>query len=610
MGLLSWLRGSGGANGDSLPGPAAPGPQPRADSGAFAEPGWRSAAPVQRTLGGAMGLVTDPVGFRQRLGSWQDPTITGPLGHLVSAQAPAGTGHGLAAPSVQRTESWTGPRTFDAPKAVEGRGAIGAPRGTETGAQGHEWGEPAVPSAGVPVQEDFEGPVQAAAVSFADQDQDQTGSGVPTVSRTVSLDLAPRPAPGAARSAPLPLAPLQRTPVPSPVSTSASAPSAPVTVMRVPSVASAPVPPRPLTVAEQPDVPARELAAIPVPVPDDDPGPMAPGAPVEPVADLLAAQATGAEAGAGSVPTAGEAGEGAVVQRSAFPAAPGAPESASLPFPLRLSDPGQGLSPVPESGTSVPVVPVSPPSPVVQRGAMPPGRPPHRGLGEPLSALPPTARPLLGPAAPLAGTSGPSSAGPHQGQGAWDGGTTPDGHGDPGTESTSDAVPVSRVVELPQPQARDLPDPSGTPDDGMAPLLGDAQPLTTGGADIGTGPGVVQRLDVPGRVPDALSGGPAPRAADPGTSQIFAGDSPGNVSGTASAQPDVVPPSAPEGEAPVVARSVDEVTAPLLGDAELLAVSGVSGVSDTPVPEAPGPGEMVTAATPMPLRRLDAVGAR
>ncbi|QXE33803.1 hypothetical protein KQY30_05355 [Streptomyces sp. GMY02] len=53
-----------------------------------------------------------------------------------------------------------------------------------------------------------------------------------------------------------------------------------------------------------------------------------------------------------------------------------------------------------------------------------------------------------------------------------------------------------------------------------------------------------------------------------------------------------------------MARSVDEETAPLLGDTETLAVSGAS---DTAVPEAPGPGQMVTAATPMPLRRLDAV---
>ncbi|MFI5794633.1 hypothetical protein [Streptomyces sp. NPDC051677] len=61
------------------------------------------------------------------------------------------------------------------------------------------------------------------------------------------------------------------------------------------------------------------------------------------------------------------------------------------------------------------------------------------------------------------------------------------------------------------------------------------------------------------------------------------------------------PPAPPStGATPV--RAEDD-PAPLLGDAGPLAVS------DTVALESTGPGEMVTAATPMPMRRLDAVNA-
>ncbi|MBB4780149.1 hypothetical protein [Streptomyces rapamycinicus] len=60
-------------------------------------PGWRELPPLQRTVA-APELVTDPSGFRAGLGTWQDASFLGTLGHLVSPQAPSGVGHGLATP--------------------------------------------------------------------------------------------------------------------------------------------------------------------------------------------------------------------------------------------------------------------------------------------------------------------------------------------------------------------------------------------------------------------------------------------------------------------------------------------------------------------------------
>ncbi|WP_413106113.1 hypothetical protein [Streptomyces sp. Inha503] len=53
--------------------------------------------PLQRTVAEPE-LVTDPAGFRTGLGTWQNASFLGTLGHLVSPRAPSGVGHGLATP--------------------------------------------------------------------------------------------------------------------------------------------------------------------------------------------------------------------------------------------------------------------------------------------------------------------------------------------------------------------------------------------------------------------------------------------------------------------------------------------------------------------------------
>ncbi|MFD7900062.1 hypothetical protein [Streptomyces sp. NPDC059743] len=117
MGLLSWLRGDRAEVSDAVDATdtadatettdaanatdatdaedaigaarsASPSERPVAD--------WRELPPVQRTVT-TPGLVTDPDGFRGSLSSWQDATLTTPLGHLVSPQAPSGLMHGLVA---------------------------------------------------------------------------------------------------------------------------------------------------------------------------------------------------------------------------------------------------------------------------------------------------------------------------------------------------------------------------------------------------------------------------------------------------------------------------------------------------------------------------------
>ncbi|MYZ36161.1 MULTISPECIES: hypothetical protein [unclassified Streptomyces] len=111
MGLLSWLRGDRAEVSDAVDAtdamPAtettdtvdaadATGAARIASPPGRAVAGWRELPPVQRTVT-TPGLVTDPDGFRGSLGSWQDATLTTPLGHLVSPQAPSGLMHGLVA---------------------------------------------------------------------------------------------------------------------------------------------------------------------------------------------------------------------------------------------------------------------------------------------------------------------------------------------------------------------------------------------------------------------------------------------------------------------------------------------------------------------------------
>ncbi|MGW2823175.1 hypothetical protein ACWC24_19640 [Streptomyces sp. NPDC001443] len=601
MGLLSWLTRSGdGSRGAMEPGTRAgadagttsPAPEAATDTEVTAD--WRSAPPVQRALSAPMGLVSDPGGFGRRLGTWQDPTVTGPLGHLVSTQAPSGVGHGLAEPTLPVQRTGTGPRahTFDVPRGGQDPASAWA-------------GEPGAVSAVARGAGDRRGDASGA----VDRPGDAHGTDGPVVLRSVTPvgDTARHPDHGSASGspgpAPLPLVPLQRITVASSGPGPDSAPPAPLMVMRVPSAPAAPAPARPLVVAEPPDLPARELtAAFPAP-PDEHPGPLAPDAPAEPVADLLAAPG----------PSAGQERQDAVVQRTE---APGTTGSAAVrdtaPLPLAASHPGT-LAGQGGPGAAVPTAPLvggvdgtgPAAQPVVQRDVAAPPRPRHRGLGEPLSALPPTALPLPGPAAPLAESAVSPSA---------------------------PSVPyVSRTVAEPQaPSASEdlfVPDAPAVPDlmagpagpgasspggEDTAPLLGDTPPLTTDPVDLGTGfspepvtgSGTGSVQVGPGLAPGLRAGsGPA---AGPGADAV-----PGSSAasgGATSAGPVAVQrldvPGGPPRTPPSTGATpppVEVGRAPLLGDASPLALS------DTVVSEAPGPGEMVTAATPMPMRRLDAV---
>ncbi|KAB1980202.1 hypothetical protein [Streptomyces triticiradicis] len=609
MGLLSWLtRSDKGSRGATEPtaragvdaGTTPAGPD--AVTGVPATAGWRSTPPVQRTLGAPMGLVTDPGGFGGRLGTWQDPTVTGPLGHLVSAQAPSGVAHGLAQPTppVQRTGVRPQAPAFGAPRAVQDPVSAWA-------------GESGAASAVAPGAGDRQGDHGGS----ADRSGDPHGAGGPVVFRSVSPAGSTARDPGHAQSpapasiptpasipassppgpAPLPLVPLQRVTV----APAGPVPPAPVMVMRVPSSPAAPAPARPLTVAEPPDVPARELAAVAPAEPDERPGPLAPDAPAEPVADLLATPGT----------ATGQDGEDGVLQRTgatdtARLSMPG--DTAPLPLPLAVPRTGTAADRGPDTATAPlvggadgtgPVV-----RPAVQRDVTAPPRPRHRGLGEPLPALPPTALPLPGPAAPPAGSAASPSA--------------PSG---PYVSRTVEEPVVSRIPEVPQPLG--VPQPPAVPDavagpagpgapspgdEGTAPLLGDTPPLTTDRADLGTAspPGTVTGVGV-----DAVeAGSPAGPRPDlgpgPGPDDVF-----GPFTGTGGTAPSgpvalqrldvTASPSRTAPSADVTPAPAEGGRAPLLGDAGPLAVS------DPVVPEAPGPGEMVTASTPMPLRRLDAV---
>ncbi|MER5601743.1 hypothetical protein, partial [Streptomyces sp. NPDC002265] len=599
MGLLSWLTRSG----DGSRGAMQPGTRADADAGtaspapAATDPqgpaGWRSTPPVQRALSAPMGLVSDPGGFGRRLGAWQDPTVTGPLGHLVSAQAPAGVGHGLAQPTVPVQRTGTPPRAqvFDIPRGVQDPASAWA-------------GEPGA----APAVAHGAGDRQGDAGGSADRPGDPSGTAGPVVLRSVTPagDTARHPdhaltSPG---PAPLPVVPLQRITVASSGPGSDSAPPAPLMVMRVPSAPAAPAPARPLVVAEPPDVPARELTAALPAMADEHPGPLAPDAPAEPVADLLAAPGT----------SAGQDRQEAAVQRTEAPGIAGSTAVRdTAPLPLAAPSPGTAAG----RGGPDAAVPTAPlvggvdgtgpaVQPMVQRDVTTPPRPRHRGLGEPLSALPPTALPLPGPAVPLV----ESPVSPSVPSMPYVSRTVAEPQV-PQTPTASEDLHVPDAPAAPDltagPAGPAMPSPGG---EDTAPLLGDTPPLTTDPVDLGTsfspepatgvGTEAMQAGPAPGPAPgpraasgpgaDAVPGSPAASdgATPPGPVAVQRLDVPGG------------PPQAspPTGATP---QPVQADRAPLLGDASPLAVS------DTVVPEAPGPGEMVTAATPMPMRRLDAV---
>ncbi|PKT67932.1 hypothetical protein CW362_37820, partial [Streptomyces populi] len=577
MGLLSWLtRSDGGSRGATEPtaradvdaGTTPAGPDAATDVPATA--GWRFTPPVQRTLSAPMGLVSDPGGFGGRLGTWQDPTVTGPLGHLVSARAPSGVGHGLAQPTppVQRTGVRPQAHAFDVPRGAQD------PAGAWTAEAG---AAPAVAS----------GAGELRGGTY--------GTGGPVVSGSVSPagdtaqaqrpDRTANPTPFPAAPAPLPLVPLQRAVVES--TGPGTAPPAPSMVMRLPSAPAAPAPARPLVLAEPPDVPARELTAVPPSAPDAPPGPLAPDASAEPVADLLATPA-------------GQYEEDGVVQRTEAPGTAG-PTAVRDTTSLPLAAPRPG-----GPDATAPTAPLTGGAdgtrPAVQRDVTAPPRPRHRGLGEPLSALPPTALPLPGRAAPPAGPAASPSArsGPYVSR-------TVEEPGTPRIPEAPQHLGVQRTPAVPDVVAGPAePGASSPGDEGTAPLLGDTPPLTTDRTDLGT---ASPPETVTGAGAEAVGAGspPGPRP-DPGPGPDAALGPFTGTGGTAPSGPVALQrldvPASPSRTAP----PADMTPVPGEGDrAPLLGDAGPLAVSDPVVPEAPGPGEMVTASTPMPLRRLDAV---
>ncbi|WP_031525791.1 hypothetical protein [Streptomyces sp. NRRL F-5123] len=106
MGLLSWLGGGSRSRPDARPAATAD-PETAGRSGGEA---WRELPPIQRTTGD-LGLVTDPGGFRASLDTWQDVSLSRPLGHVVSPEAPSGTLYDIASASPE-------PPPAAAPEAV------------------------------------------------------------------------------------------------------------------------------------------------------------------------------------------------------------------------------------------------------------------------------------------------------------------------------------------------------------------------------------------------------------------------------------------------------------------------------------------------------------
>ncbi|MFI2028703.1 hypothetical protein [Streptomyces buecherae] len=105
MGLLSRLSrltglgraasaGSASPESEAAP-PAGDAPGPGAAGRGPGGQAWRDLPPLQRTVGAAP-LLADPEPFHASLGTWQDASLSTPLGHLVSPDAPAGLGHDLA----------------------------------------------------------------------------------------------------------------------------------------------------------------------------------------------------------------------------------------------------------------------------------------------------------------------------------------------------------------------------------------------------------------------------------------------------------------------------------------------------------------------------------
>lgn len=132
MGLLSRLSRLTGLGRAASAGSASPEPPAAPASGVTPGHGaagrasggqaWRDLPPLQRTVGAAP-LVADPEPFHASLGTWQDASLSTPLGHLVSPDAPAGLGHDLATATGPATTEPDPPDTSTTPATSASSGA-------------------------------------------------------------------------------------------------------------------------------------------------------------------------------------------------------------------------------------------------------------------------------------------------------------------------------------------------------------------------------------------------------------------------------------------------------------------------------------------------------
>ena len=274
MGLLSWFGGDrrhgapqdgaapagDGAGAES----SAPGAATRPPTGA-----WRELPPVQRTTRD-MDLLADPGGFRASLDSWQDVSLSGPVGHLIDPEAPAGLLYGVAAPveppaaatrgaarsSVPEPSSATGPaappgagttRPAVALQRILDGGPLTTATGTGSGPARHITGEPVAPDA-APVVHDLLSPptapptpVQRALEPTSSPHPHHLGVGEPLTGLPPTAQREP-----AARSAPAPSRPDAAAPPGLPLPAAAGSSE---------TVREGPVPPSGPLLADDPLVP-------------------------------------------------------------------------------------------------------------------------------------------------------------------------------------------------------------------------------------------------------------------------------------------------------------------------------------------------------------------
>ncbi|WP_099015967.1 hypothetical protein [Streptomyces malaysiensis] len=513
MGLLSWLTGrrrSGTGNTahtgtETIASPQAP----------PATPGWREVPPLQRTVA-APELVTDPAGFRAGLGTWQNASFLGTLGHLVSPEAPSGVGHGLATPPTPPPADMPNPTRGTPPTVSRAVGPVAA----------REFGTPR----SAPVQRAAEGAVTP-------DTREVEGAIAPDTPEVVEPLISARPPDEQIRQlTALPLtAPRARTEASdTPPATSPSPPSPPVqrsaafglgeplselppTAQRRPAASTgALTPEEPGAAPPEPprgDAPSRPL------LPDDPlvvrtvdtaaaPGPTAAPASAAMPVPLQRSTATGTPIGAEPAPAAGPVVP-LVAQRSVplfsgvheVPPTPGgsAPEPPVVPLRWSAADGPSAARPGVAATGAAPAA-HRPATPTAQRSVAPGATAPPPPATRPLASAPATAPPR--PARPLV-DAGSVTVASGVAQRMADGSVVFQPPGVPpapsprGIQRARFLPPVQRDAETPEipdipdppepPQPPDPPEPPEPPPSG--PSSGPAPGPSPGGAPHDGGPG-------------------------------------------------------------------------------------------------------------------------